>query len=304
VDYPLNESQASFRVLIPYYQRPKLDQVLTALLQIDLVQSVIVVGDTPNYHPTDRIRHLPFVAQHPVTQRPVAQPFVKASYLNYGLVHTEPGLVLISDADIIWNQATLTEFLVYLTQSPPAIGYVRDVTETVESASSLNRPRWQPTLEHDAGQVSLSIQEDQTNPGFRPGFGLIAANRETLIAMGGYNESLQGWGWEDQDLLIRAQLLGYPVAGMGAVLHLSHNDDLRNQRGMQDYSETPTLTRDRNIVTSCQALARGDYYGSLASQPALRTPVSIRLPPALQSLASQTGDCFGNIVVEKHLSSS
>jgi hypothetical protein len=257
----------SFQVLIPYHQRPDLTPVLSSLLAQQLTQSITVIGDPPPVIADCRLGHLPFQIH----------PFVKAAYLNQGLQHTSPGLILISDADIIWNAETLMAFSHYLQQHPRAIVYVQTVEETVEATPALKRARWQARLCQAEGQNCLSITQEQHLSRLRPGCGLIAAHRQTLLEIGGYKETLQGWGWEDQDLLLRAQLLGYSICCMGSVLHISHGDGLRNQ-GRQ---ELPTHTRDRNILLSTFAIARGELYGSLASNGALHKPVQIDLPPEL-----------------------
>ncbi|PRQ02092.1 Glycosyl transferase family 2 [Enhygromyxa salina] len=66
----------------------------------------------------------------------------------------------------------------------------------------------------------------------RGGPGLIALRRQDFVAVDGMNSDLQGWGWEDVDLVARLQLreLG-PRVAVGGALHLSHDDALRSTAG-------------------------------------------------------------------------
>lgn len=80
---------------------------------------------------------------------------------------------------------------------------------------------------------------------------LICTTRSTLVSIGGYKQIFTGWGWEDQDLLIRAKLLGIKIASDGKVIHLSHDDTKRNRY----CNIQPSQTRDRNIIACLSSLS-------------------------------------------------
>jgi hypothetical protein len=63
--------------------------------------------------------------------------------------------------------------------------------------------------------------------------------RNLFISVGGMNSLLTGWGWEDNDLLIRLQYLsGRPAKQLGSATHMSHTDDSRLiRRGSKAASE-------------------------------------------------------------------
>ncbi len=243
-------------------------------MESDLVSSIVVIGDSPPAIPDPKVQHLPLAAF----------PFCKTIYLNYGLREVNHDFVLVSDADIIWNTETLEAFSCCLSQHPNAIAHVNSVGETAAITPSLQRKRWTVALTQAEGQQRLSFFQDISSTHSRPGYGLVAAHLETFMAIGGYNEALKGWGWEDLDLLIRAQLLGHPVYALGSVLHMSHGDALRNQ----GYEETPQSTRDRNILISASAIARGKLYGSLCSQQVSTQLVHVELPPELLTASCNT----------------
>ena len=54
--------------------------------------------------------------------------------------------------------------------------------------------------------------------------GVVAFNREVLLRMGGYNKKMKSYGWEDIEILKRAQNLGiyYFSFRKGNIIHLNH----------------------------------------------------------------------------------
>lgn len=115
------------------------------------------------------------------------------------------------------------------------------------------------SIDSDRAMVEI-IPWSQVKRDFRLGCGLVCANRNTLISLGGYKEIFTGWGWEDQDLLMRAKLLGIEVKVAGKVMHLSHSDAIRNR-----YCNNlePSQTRNNNIITCLKSLSQGILWGDL-----------------------------------------
>ena len=115
------------------------------------------------------------------------------------------------------------------------------------------------------GIATVNIVQAVAGDRDRPGCGLLCTRKQTLLSLGGYKESFTGWGWEDQDLLIRATLFGIKICAAGNVIHLSHSDAARNQHHQH---LPPTQTRDLNITSCFQSLQKGDIFGDLR-QPAM-----------------------------------
>jgi hypothetical protein len=208
--------------------------------------------------------------------------------------------LLISDADIVWNPGAVEQLQGAILRSlakPIAavsgdgIASVASVLESQPSLGPKARSRYGYEIIRESGRVRIQVQQEWSDSDtLRPGVGLIYAQRQTLLALGGYRESFRGWGWEDQDLLMRAALLGIHPVSAGEVMHLSHGDEWRNRF----HQELPQMSRDRNIVHCLQELERGQLYGDLPSE--LRTeaagwteviqaqvplPIQIRYPPGL-----------------------
>lgn len=57
-------------------------------------------------------------------------------------------------------------------------------------------------------------------------FGRIAVNRSVLLKIGGYNEDIEHWGFEDTDLIIRLRALGYKPGSIDRqfLFSIPHND--------------------------------------------------------------------------------
>lgn len=200
--------------------------------------------------------------------------FNKAALINQGLRHALGETVLVTDADIVWNAAALNALLTTLAETPTALCYVAQVNETTPQTPALSRPRYGYRVERTDQGVTVKIEPVTLRTDHRPGCGLVAARRETWQKLGGYKEPFQGWGWEDQDLLIRAELLGIPLRAAGSVLHQSHADDLRNRfHGHQP----PQITRDLNLRRCLASLQQGELWGSLGPPSATTAPPMVRI---------------------------
>jgi len=200
--------------------------------------------------------------------------FNKSALINQGLRHALGETVLVSDADIVWNEAAINALLTTLVETPTALCYVAQVNETTPQTPALSRPRYGYRVERTAQGVTVRVEPVTPRPDHRPGCGLVVAQGETWQKLGGYKEQFQGWGWEDQDLLIRAELLGIPLRTAGSVLHQSHADTLRNL--FYGY-QPPQKTRDLNLRRCLESLQQGELWGSLGPPPATTAPPMVRI---------------------------
>jgi glycosyltransferase involved in cell wall biosynthesis len=277
-------------IIIPLKDRPVLACVES--LRQSLVdwntgayQIWICDGGSTQSEIVDTLTHLAHGDDVTVLSRPDAG-FNKAALMNEGLRHAPRETVLVSDADILWNAAAIESLLTALTETPTALCHIAQVNETEPQTSALSRPRYGYRLQPTAQGVTVVVEQVTPRPDHRPGCGLVAARRETWQQLGGYKEQFQGWGWEDQDLLMRAELLGVPLRSAGCVLHQSHTDALRNP--FHDH-QTPQATRDLNLLRCLAGLQRGELWGNLGSPddfiqttcPAIQTAIQVDPPPQL-----------------------
>ena len=63
-------------------------------------------------------------------------------------------------------------------------------------------------------------------------FRSIFVTRNDFLAVDGMNSALAGWGFEDDDFLLRLQLgAGLRATAMGTVTHLTHDNPMRDLNG-------------------------------------------------------------------------
>jgi predicted glycosyltransferase involved in capsule biosynthesis len=246
-------------VVIPVLGRPEVVATIFSLLSSNsLVHKVILVDGSPNSH---QGMHISNIIQDPrleIVHHP-SIPFSKSSCLNRGLQFSTGKLILVSDADIIWPPESLAQ-MVECIQHGWAMCHVAWVDETDTSTEATIRSGYEFALQISQPEHSIEIRSRQKCSTRRPGCGLVLAPRGTWERVGGYCEEFVGWGWEDQDLLIRTQLLGLSVTSVARVIHLSHTDQRRNASlGAID----PTLTRNKNIIKSVQRLSTGMLMGNM-----------------------------------------
>ena len=188
------------------------------------------------------------------------QGFNKGWLLNKGLAAATARLVLISDIDILWDAATIKALALAVVSEPNRVYSVRSVKESNPAAKAIRRQRYAYRIVRTAEAARVEVYLAPLSAADRPGCGLLCAEKRVLQQIGGYRDCFWGWGWEDQDLLIRAQLLGCTVATLGSAVHLTHGDDSRNALHGQCSHE---WSRDRNILRCLNGLAKGQLLGDL-----------------------------------------
>ncbi|WP_069789479.1 galactosyltransferase-related protein [Cyanobacterium sp. IPPAS B-1200] len=251
----------SLEVLIPLKQRVSINKTILSLLEIKEISLITILSGDIKSNIDDKIKNNSKLRIINCSQ----YPFSKTTYLNYGIKNSVGDILLMSDADIIWNQNTITSIYTTINNNlhKSLIVYIQEVKETDIDNNALKRPRLKPTVTKVGNKIHINIVKE-LSPLKRPGCGLICATKNNLLSLGGYNEQLKEWGWEDQDLLIRANILGYAIKSMGAVSHQSHGDDVRNLS-----QKSLLITRNRNIAISNQMILARKFYGSLREEIAL-----------------------------------
>lgn len=106
-------------------------------------------------------------------------------------------------------------------------------------------------------------------------YGSIAARRDTLMAVGGYDESFTGWGGDDDNVRVRLEMAGYRILACPRlrVLHFSFEDRPPPQYDIEE---------DFLKCTPAQARANaGDDWGRAFSRVAYahEPPMALGLTP-------------------------
>jgi glycosyltransferase involved in cell wall biosynthesis len=178
-------------------------------------------------------------------------PFQKARLLNLGIRVASAPRILVTDADIIWTQETISE-LAERGRRADFVHVARVVESDAVTAVANRRLRCDVSAH---GRIRIMIERRTV----RPGYGLVFASRDALLHVGGYSEDFVGWGWEDVDLLARSHALGHKIDSAGSVLHLTHGDDVRDLHQGQSRVES----RNANIMRSLERYRNGEWFGAL-----------------------------------------
>lgn len=273
---------ALLEVIIPIKDRVEVKECVSSLIHAAGKEVSITLCDGGTSNP-ECVRILQELNQWDlihIIHYPI-QGFNKAKLLNRGISESQADLFLVSDADIVWSQGALEVLTNKVVSEDQIICHVKNVKESDPESVTLKRDRYTYNIYNNGNsiliEIILAFKSESDN---RPGCGLVCARKETFLALGGYKELFDGWGWEDQDLLIRAHILGMPIYADGCVVHISHSDILRNIHN--DHLQ-PSLTRNKNIIICAQSLGEGSVLGDLSTS-LMELPnyeIQFRLPESL-----------------------
>jgi glycosyltransferase involved in cell wall biosynthesis len=164
------------------------------------------------------------------------EPFNKSLALNLGVSQARGPYLFLLDADVRLEQ----DFLPRAVERLGGGGCFVTVERVLEAEGS--RPPVGEELAEMAHlfdfvlrggrRLRLETNRIHYDDGSRSGPGLILLARDDFVAVGGMSSDLEGWGWEDLDLVARLGLgPGLERVELGTVTHLSHGDDVRDLKG-------------------------------------------------------------------------
>jgi glycosyltransferase involved in cell wall biosynthesis len=199
-------------VIIPWCDRPELAESVRrnrdAFRKSNADVIVVNCGGDPNI--CQRC-----VATCPQSIRMLNLPvqFNKSLALNIGAKASSRDVLMLLDADV----AIPDDFFSLLLRHYEA-GFCVTVEQVFES--DIKELRTDDHTPHafeiahyfefvNAGgkKVTIETQRQHLPSGSRSGPGLLLVSRREFIEVGGMNSRLEGWGWEDIDLLVRLELL-------------------------------------------------------------------------------------------------
>ncbi|MGB7416337.1 MAG: galactosyltransferase-related protein [Thermosynechococcaceae cyanobacterium] len=238
-------------LITPYRNRPNhLSNQLAWWSQYAFKQEIewILVEVTPE--PSGALQQTLQDYQVGYLHLPCAGPFHKTKALNLGLAQARGDLIAAFDVDLIPIGQTLEQHCRLAEQSPHFLvtGYrLMAQTETV-ALSTLDASLLQATLGPEDQPTAL---HKQLLKGER--FGVMPLfEHQTILDLGGWDETFMGWGAEDQDLIERYLALGKTFCRCPQLryLHLKHggtadwNSPRLTQQNRQHYYDK----RQRNIL--------------------------------------------------------
>jgi len=255
-------------VVIPWADRPEIAITLrrNAPLFTAVGAEVVVVncGGDPD-RLTEALAGVPLPGLRRVEVP--ATGFNKGLALNLGISAARSGRLFLLDADVLLQEGLLPRGIGLLDrpcfvtvdrvlESQPLRQIerpgLREVAQIIELVGPRNR------------KVRLETNRVRFRDASRSGPGLILLAREHFVAVDGMNSDLEGWGWEDLDLLARLQLaLRLPRRRWGSVVHLSHGDEVRRFEGPE-----PAANEQRNQAMCLVNYGLGHYQGTWADDVA------------------------------------
>lgn len=256
-DSPPRHNRSLRTAVIAHFARPSIVRSVESLLQSRLIDRVIVVT-------TDRARHLDDVRDRPgvAVVEVLSDHFCKATLLNEGLKRVDVGLVLVSDADIVWSARGLGELIEAVENADFDLVWLDTVTESEpeRTVAAMQHRRLGFRVRHlSPGEARVELFEDLELQDHRPGYGILCGQRQAFERVGGYKTGWGGgWGWEDVDIILRAKLMGLKLGACGRAVHLTHDDELRALSG-----GSKITSRDRNIALSRRDIRQGRLLGAL-----------------------------------------
>lgn len=257
----------TFSVIIPWYNRQELSHTLKVNQSVFSKYpnaEVIVVNGGGDETQLDGIVagysnvttcHLPL------------KEFNKSLCMNVGAHLARFPYLFFWDADMMLNKDTFTDMIAAVSEQHCFL----TIDEVLESESD-------PDEFDDAGGLAqlLYYLEISTKDGrkalvetdlvrfdaeARTGPGLVFVSKEHFIRVNGMNSRLQGWGWEDLDLLVRLQLeLGLQCKKLGSGTHLTHDDTKRFFK-----SNTKEENDKRNFMVCLSNYQAGRFSGSYSA---------------------------------------
>ena len=208
-------------------------------------------------------------AQHIVT---LPTRFNKALAINIGAAIARAPFMFILDADIIMRSNLLEELHSAIDDSSfvtvARIVESNEAQRNVEFLSSTSAHR--RFVLRDGRQIEV-ITSRISYPGqVRKGTGLLFTRTSDFRAIGGMNSEIVGWGWEDNDVIVRLQIvLNLEPRETGTAVHLTHSDATRFLPSGISAAES-----DENNFAKCLArYEAGLLQGTLAEDAKSWQPV-------------------------------
>ncbi|MEZ2338348.1 galactosyltransferase-related protein [Mucilaginibacter sp. RCC_168] len=257
----------AFTVIIPWYNRPEILKTLQANKSIFKKYGAEVIISNVGGDP-GMIKHL--CDDNIRIVQILYKKFNKCLALNIGALSSSSETLFFLDADMILTEDFIEEALAHVDNNNIVI-----IDEVLES--SYDKQKLYDNSQLDEVMVYLDIkakngrtarirmERQPVNYYSKIGNGIIFLKKKDFLSVNGMNSNFIGWGFEDNDLLIRLQLqLDVGVKIMGSMTHLTHDDSLRDTQG-----KTIEEHEKINSMVALQFYIKGIYEGTFNEDIAL-----------------------------------
>lgn len=195
---------------------------------------------------------------------PINSYFHKTKAQNLGAYFASHEILFFCDCDILLEESYLKNIVELLIKNNKCFATLLGVKETIpNSREAKNVIEFGYELHVKiANGNSLTIIDNEENAisGTRQAPGLLLVSKKNFLEINGYNGRLNGWGWEDQDMISRLTLgLGLAREKEGIAFHISHNNESRTKHyPIQDQWES----RDKMFRQALNFYDENDFKGT------------------------------------------
>jgi predicted glycosyltransferase involved in capsule biosynthesis len=220
-----------YSVIIPWRDRPELATTLKRNRDIFARHDaeIIVVNAGGDFAALNRLTSEAGVPDVRHVDVPGAS-FTRSLCGNIGTLVSRGEVLFLLDADIMLESDVFAESRALLEDGTRFVTIRRIVESQPVMNDNPNEPdmsflaEMRLTKELFTVDGRRAVLSSLTSPrGLRAGDGQVLVRRRDMVAIGGFNSNLTGWGYEDTDVQVRLQfVLGLERAETGEVIHLSH----------------------------------------------------------------------------------
>lgn len=170
------------------------------------------------------------------------RPFPKGRAINEGVRLSRSDRVILHDADSIANPHIMKECLDDLISENPHADVWCPYRELINISGSLKDAfAAQPDYVRVA-DISLNhLPEGASKLYDSTPASVVILRRRDFIRFGGYNEAMEGWGGEDNEILFRFSRLGCRwICRISPLIHL-HHDSAPRDKMIESTKESPNV---------------------------------------------------------------
>jgi predicted glycosyltransferase involved in capsule biosynthesis len=214
-----------------------------------------------------------FADQLKVITVPGNNRFNKPQAQNLGATHTSHPYLFFCDCDIILPPGILKHLLQQIVHEGAfvTLAGVKETEKNSRQANNVVMFGYHLKLRiKDGTSVQIIDNEEDVTDGTRQAPGLLMVRRSDFIKVNGYNGRLNGWGWEDQDMICRLTLHAkLRRISEGVAWHISHDDAVRMQSyiGFVDRWQS----RDAMFRNALANYDNNDFLGTYSQDAKLLT---------------------------------
>lgn len=237
-------------IIIPWYNRIELKQCLPSMISscnsLSGELSIVNFGGDINLL---KQQIAGFLNQINVINVERVGSFNKPSAQNIGAYNSKYAYLFFCDCDILFKTNVLEELLNKVISQKNSFGTLQGVQETeINSRKAGNITMFGYNLKlrvKDGTEANIIDNEEDAANGTRQAPGILLVNKDDFKKVDGYNSALDGWGWEDQDMICRLTLYTkLQRIYYGTALHISHDEKSR----MMGYINYQDRWQSRDIM--------------------------------------------------------